>query len=489
MIGESLLDGRVFLANGDSREVLRSLPDNSIDSIVTDPPYALVSIVKRFGGAKAKPAKAGKTGAFARSSKGFMGQKWDTGETAFCREFWAECLRVLKPGGHLAAFSGTRTQHHMAVAIELAGFEIRDDILNMIARDKPARQFFASLDDAQRSALIACLDQTSFTGLAAWCYGTGFPKSHNVSKAIDRHLQVEREVVGTETMVNDMRNSALLGVGKGGERPAYERNVTVATSAEAKEWDGYGTALKPAWEPIVIARKPISEDSVAANVLRWRTGAINVGACSVGKREKPKVTDPKHGGQAHNTYGKPSGGGKLLPDGRFPANLVHDGSREVVESFPALAGAAAPVKDSEPSKASEGNITGERGRVAGAFHGDRGSAARFYYSAKADSDDRAGSRHPTVKDVGLMMWLVRLVTPKGGVVLDPFAGSGTTGEACLAEGMTAILVEREAKFCDDIRRRMALFYAGPEERRNAFIAATGKVKDTSDLPLFGVAAE
>lgn len=494
MIGESLLDGRVFLANGDSREVLRGLPDNSIDSIVTDPPYALTSIVQRFGAEDAAPAKVGATGAFARASAGFMGQKWDTGETAFCREFWAECLRVLKPGGHLAAFSGTRTQHHMATAIEFAGFEIRDDILNMITGDEPARRFFDSLDDEQRSALVKCLDETSFTGLAAWCYGTGFPKSHNVSKAIDKHLGAEREKVRIDaSAVGNMkaRQNSRPFIEAAKAKGYHEVAGKVAATAEAREWDGYGTALKPAWEPIVIARKPISEKSVAANVLRWRTGALNIDGCRVETEETITATR----NVALGSSGSGVFGGAAVPGvyeqkagGRFPANLVHDGSREVVEAFPVV-GVGRAGGRSTGRNFGQGEDDGSKDLPRTGHDDQGGSSARFFYSAKADSTDRAGSKHPTVKDVDLMMWLVRLVTPKGGVVLDPFAGSGTTGEACIAEGMTAVLVEREAKFCADIRRRIALFYGGPEERRNAFIAASGKLKDPSDLPLFGMAAE
>jgi DNA modification methylase len=380
----------ITLHPGDCLDVLAQLAEHSVDSCVTDPPYHLTSIVKRFGAENAAPAKVGKTGAYARASAGFMGKQWDGGDVAFRPETWAAVFRVLKPGGHLIAFSGTRTYHRMAVAIEDAGFEIRDQI--------------------------------------GWAYGSGFPKSHNIG-------------------------------------------------------DGWGTALKPAWEPVVLARKPLI-GTVAANVQEHGTGAVNIDACRIG-------TD---GGTRGATAG-PSNGilgdglngdfGKLVPGlGRWPANLIHDGSAEVIEAFPAEAGAFAPVRGHEPSNIVN-NVYGARNRPGGVFHGDSGSAARFFYTAKADADDRIGSKHPTVKPVDLMQWLVRLVTPAGGLVLDPFAGTGTTGEAAFREGMRAVLIEREAEYQDDIRRRMKLALSGPDERRRESIKA--KTKDApADLgPLFG----
>lgn len=486
MIGEAFLNGRVFLNHGDSRDVLKTLPDNCIDSIVTDPPYALVSIVKRFGKDGAAPVKKGKgksaTGAFARASAGFMGQHWDTGETAFAVEFWAECFRVLKPGGHVAAFSGTRTAHRMTVAIEDAGFEIRDDILNMIARDEPWRLFLESLDDAQRSALARLLDDVSPSGLLAWCYGTGFPKSHDVSKALDKKLGAKRErvripaaAVGNQKARQNSRPYIEAAKATGYHEVDGNDPVTV----EALLAKGFGTALKPAWEPIVLARKPFP-GSVAENWLEHGTGGLNIDGCRVGEREKPKVTDPK---RTSNTYGEiDSPGGKLLPPGRHPANIIHDGSPDVVSLFPEAPGQLRRVGPEHGDRPSRG-IFGDFGpRPDSEPRSDGGSAARFYYSAKADSDDRIGSSHPTVKPVDLMMWLVRLVTPKGGIVLDPFAGSGSTGEAAWAEGMRCILIERETKFCADIRRRLKLILAGPDERAREALKANGKAKELADAP-------
>lgn len=365
----------VDVRHGDSREVLKSIPDCSIDSCCTDPPYALVTIVKRFGGKNAAPAKD-KDGLYKRASAGFMGQQWDTGETAFDPDFWVEVMRVLKPGAHLLAFSGTRTYHRMVCAIEDAGFEIRDQI--------------------------------------GWAYGSGFPKSHSLT-------------------------------------------------GKAEGFDGWGTALKPAWEPIVVARKPLI-GTVAANVMAHGTGALNIDACRVGVGEGKSRGDEVSADRRYTERGstnfaaKPGSRGGAS-NGRWPANIVHDGSPEVLAGFPHESGAAAPASGSTHSGPSKsGSMAGAfRGMVdrPPAFHGDSGSAARFFYTAKADASDRLGSKHPTVKPVDLMRWLCRLVTPPGGKVLDPFAGSGTTGMACMAEGFDAILIEREARFVEDIKRRIA----------------------------------
>lgn len=405
MSAETFLNGKVTLRAGDSRDVLKTLADNSIDSIVTDPPYALVSIVKRFGagGAPVKVPEGG-SGAYARASAGFMGKTWDTGETAFDPNFWTECLRILKPGGHIVAFSGTRTVHRMVCAIEDAGFEIRDSL--------------------------------------QWLYGSGFPKSHDVAKGLGKKL---------------------------------------AGPSLCEEWQGWGTALKPAVEPICLARKPLDRNkTVAANVLQHGTGAINVDGCRIHgddaqggeytvKRLKPGATLDKTGGNWRPEEGGEVFHGSMKP-GRWPANIVHDGSEEVLAAFPV-------VGDSHPP-ANEGSI--RKNRVFGVddrprdFHAgfaDAGSAARFFYTAKADADDRLGSKHPTVKPVDLMQWLCRLVTPKGGTVLDPFAGTGTTGEAAFREGFNSVLIEREPEYQADIRRRMALCLAGPEERKRESIKA------------------
>lgn len=342
---------------------------------MTDPPYALTSIVKRFG--NSNPADVARNvtdkiingqGAnpYTRAASGFMGKKWDTGETAFDPAFWANVMRVLKPGGHLIAFGGTRTYHRLAVAIEDAGFEIRDQI--------------------------------------GWLYGSGFPKSHN-------------------------------------------------------QGNGWGTALKPAWEPIVMARKPLI-GTVAANVLEHGTGAINVGACRVpssggAHREGEESQDRRYTESGATNFAARPGPRGGDPSGRWPANVIHDGSEEVLAAFPETDGQLAAVGPQHGAKKSV-NTYGDYGpRELTEPRGDSGSAARFFYSAKADAGDRLGSKHPTVKPVDLMAYLCRLITPTGGTVLDPFAGSGTTGMACMREGFNAILIEREAEYVADIKRRIA----------------------------------
>lgn len=373
------------LYHGDSRDVLKTLPDNSIDSVVTDPPYALVSIVKRFGGKNAAPAKSGVSGVYARASAGFMGQSWDTGEVAFAAEFWSEVYRVLKPGGHVVSFGGTRTYHRMTCAIEDAGFEIRDQL--------------------------------------QWLYGTGFPKSHDVSKAIDRAAGAEREVIGSKLgqpgyAATETTGRMMPGQEKGGS--AGYLDITRPATAEAEQWEGWGTALKPANEPICLARKPL-DGTVAENVLKWGTGAINIDGCRI---ELSNGDDPRLGGKgswktnkaASNVYEGGYAGKEVTSSekGRFPANILTDGSVEMPNG-----------------------------------------AQRFFYSAKASKADRGdGNNHPTVKPTDLMRYLCRLVTPPGGIVLDPFMGSGSTGKAARLEGFQFVGIEREEQYFKIAKERV-----------------------------------
>jgi site-specific DNA-methyltransferase (adenine-specific) len=433
----------VIVHHGDSREVLKGIPDASVDSCVTDAPYALTEILKRFGSPTAAAVKPGKTGAYARASAGFMGQKWDTGEAAHDAGFWSEVLRALKPGGHLVAFSGTRTQHRQVCAIEDAGFEIRDTVLDLVAADTFAMRFLASLDEEQRRAFALALEESSLGGMLAWAFGSGFPKSHN----------------------------------------------------QDGPWEGWGSALKPAFEPICVARKPMTA-TIAGNLAAHGVGALNINGCRVGTDDNldggayakaPTERGEMWGAAAGNRWRQGGAGEFVQPQGRWPANVIHDGSSEVVEAFPANAGAFAPVRGTEPSNAIT-DVYGARTRVAAQHHGDSGSAARFFYSAKADAEDRLGSKHPTVKPIDLMAWLCRLVTPPGGVILDPFAGTGTTGLAAMREGFDCILIEREAQYVADIHRRLA--WARGEGRLTALEIA--RLDDPEvhakavgdDLPLF-----
>lgn len=334
------------LLTGDCLERLRELPDASVAAVVTDPPYGL----------------------------GFMGKAWDHDVPS--ADVWREVLRVLRPGGHMVAFFGSRTYHRGAVAIEDAGFEIRDQIM--------------------------------------WIYGSGFPKSLDVSKAIDKAAGAEREVLSTRR-VQDIRG------GKYNSADAYmEHAITAPATDAARQWSGWGTALKPAHEPIVLARKPL-QGTVAANVLAHGTGAINVEACRLAiDANDPVLTASWKCNGERRTYGSFAAdeSGERRPmanaSGRWPANVTHDGSDEPC--------------------------------------GLLGDAARFFYSPKADAEDRneglprdMRNTHPTVKPVDLMRWLVKLITPPGGLVLDPFMGSGSTGKAALLDGFDFIGVDLDQK--------------------------------------------
>lgn len=479
----SFLDGKVVLHPGDCREVLRSLPDASIDSVVTDPPYALVSISKRFGKPGSAPTKDGDV--YSRASAGFMGQGWDTGETAFSVEFWAEVMRVLKPGGHLVGFGGTRAHHQMWCAIEAAGFEIRDSLLYLFDLDPIVEAFFASLDPWQQQVFLYIMDQVGPGGMLAWVYGSGFPKSHDVSKGIDKLAGVTRRVVSEGRAVKRMIPGA--DQHKDGWEKTSGRVYVPTETAPATDlaalWEGWGTALKPAWEPIVLARKPLV-GTVAETVLAHGTGALNIDGCRVeGEAWTRPASDAVGGVYGDFANDTPRSNDK----GRWPANIVHDGSAEVVAAFPSSNGAG-EARSATPTPGSVWGIGAERSSVpGGATYAASGSAARFFYSAKADKQDRMGSKHPTVKPVDLMQWLCRLVTPPGGTVLDPFAGSGSTGEAAWREGFQCVLIEREPHFQADIARRMELALAGPATRKAE--SAKARAKEVEPLPLFAEAAE
>lgn len=340
----------IDIKHGDCLDVLKTLPDNCVDAVVTDPPYGL----------------------------SFMGKKWDYDVPS--EDVWRECLRVLKPGGHLLAFAGTRTQHRMAVRIEDAGFEVRDMI--------------------------------------AWLYGTGFPKSLDVSKAIDKAAGAEREVIGINEdylrrKPNGMKTAGATAYGYSQAQQKTDARITAPATEAARQWSGWGTALKPAMEPITVARKPLI-GTVAANVLAHGTGAINVKGCKVGDEVLPSAI----AGQAK--VGTFERGVMVTPErvGRFPANVIHDGSEEPVALM--------------------------------------GDAARFFYCAKASPKDRgAGNNHPTVKPTDLMRYLARLVTPPNGTILDPFMGSGSTGKAAKLEGFGFVGIEREAEYIEIAKARIA----------------------------------
>jgi DNA modification methylase len=418
------------IIHGDCFDVLKNIPDSSIDLILTDPPYGL----------------------------SFMGKNWDHGVPGV--QFWIEALRVAKPGAHLFAFGGTRTFHRLAVAIEDAGWEIRDTIM--------------------------------------WVYGSGFPKSLDVSKAIDKMAVVEcpacngigkntelesweewikktqdyggtrkewerlqdlsivecpacngtgkvrganREVVGVETRYNEA--SGIVSAGRD-ERTLIERKITVPATEAAKQWQGWGTALKPAFEPITVARKPLT-GTVAENVLQWGTGGINIDGCRVECEGKPVFINGVERDRNRSSYdtGGSNRTGKITTQGRWPANLIHDGSEEVVGLFP----------ETKSGKMKEGQIRtskplfGSKTDHIAETYGDSGSAARFFYCAKASKSERGeGNTHPTVKPLGLMKYLITLGLPPGGIVLDPFCGSGTTALACKELGRNYICIEKELEY-------------------------------------------
>lgn len=484
---QSFLDGRVTLHAGDCLDVLDAMPANSVDAVITDPPYHFDTIVARFGGADAAPAKSnGETGVFARASAGFMGKDWDGGDIAFRPETWAKVLRVLKPGGHLAAFSAPKCVHKMAFGIEAAGFEVRDRIVHLFDPDPAMRAFLESLTPAQADALFRIADRFGALGEAFWIFGSGFPKSHDVAKAIDKAFGTKGETVPQGAPVRRMIPSA--DQHKNGwektDGREYQPGAYAAGSPEAETWQGWGTALKPAYEPIVIARKPIAESSVARQVLKTGTGGINVDAGRVGTERTVTRRNGDSGG--NGAFGRDE---RIFErenlEGRFPANLSHDGSSSVATGFPETLGGAAGGQSGRDSVGASvvydgGFTSGGRGSRADRATHDSGSAARFFYSAKADAHDRIGSGHPTVKPLDLMRWLARMLTPPGGTILDLFAGTGTTGEAAFLEGFSAILIEREAEYRADIARRMDLVLAGDGPRRRE--AARAKAERRGDAP-------
>ena len=343
-------------------------------------------------------------------------------------EVWKLCLDLLAPGGYLCAFGGSRTHHRLATAIEDAGFEVRDTLV--------------------------------------WLHSQGFPKSLNVSAAIDRKLGAASVQQGYGKSVARLSTVA----GFAGDRgQVYERiqiPITAPASPQAHQWAGYGTALKSAVELIVLARKPLS-GTVAENVLEYGVGGLNIDGC--------RVEGPMDGvwGTSNATIALDDDGGRMFnaspgardyrtephPAGRWPANFLHDGSPEVLDGFPNSKGSQAKgvyrrVTGSIYDFYSPETLAANEEYV-GRGYCDDGSAARYFYCAKASKAERNGSKHPTVKPLALMRWLIRLVTPPGGLVLDPFAGTGTTGEAARREGRDYILIEKDPAYFDDLKNRLA----------------------------------
>jgi DNA modification methylase len=448
---------------GDCLEVMKTLPENSIDSIVTDPPYEL----------------------------GFMGKKWDNSGIAYSVPMWKECLRVLKPGGHLLSFSGTRTYHRMAVAIEDAGFEVRDMI--------------------------------------EWVYGSGFPKSLNIGKAVDKLQGNKREVVGNSRAGSKDRNGykgdmAIMPF----ETETIDLDITKGTS----EWEGWGTALKPAHEPICLARKPLQEKTVAENVLKYGTGGINIDESRVeyqGKEDFENTLKSNTGNIAGGTFkcsSKSMAKEEVITQlGRFPANLIHDNSEEVRECFPesSVTGKRSQKSINNCIESRKEKVGNSQCDVGGNIkkiteYTDKGSSARFFksilYYPKASKSERnkgcegleekeqphstnmkcancglpvlsgtgqsckcenkveirnkAKNNHPTVKPIALMEYLIKMITPKGGVVLDPFAGSGSTLVAAKENDFNFIGIELTEEYIPIIEAR-----TGCEIIKPSFYSTTG----------------
>lgn len=342
----------------------------------------------------------------------FMGKGWDHGVPGV--EFWQEILRVLKPGAHLLAFGGTRTFHRLMVNIEDAGFEIRDTLM--------------------------------------WVYGSGFPKSQNVSKVIDKQAGVEFEKYPASGV------GFMNAEGRGGYNVTKNQLVQVGESTEeAKQWEGWGTALKPAWEPIIMARKPLSEKTIAKNVLKWGTGAINIDGCRIHSED---VSGPRkrHGGGIKgnaSSYELPDSKNDI-PPGRFPANLIHDGSDEVEQGFPITGSPRKARKGKRGGSSWHGRESFGTPEKEGVWPEDTGgSASRFFYCSKASKKDRADyNNHPTVKPTDLMRYLCRLVTQPGGHVLDPFMGSGSTGKGAVLEGFRFTGIDLEDEYVEIARKRI-----------------------------------
>jgi DNA modification methylase len=433
----------IDLRLGDCIEVLKTLPDNSVDSIVTDPPYGL----------------------------SFMGKKWDYDVPSV--DIWKECLRVLKPGGHLLSFGGSRTYHRMAVAIEDAGFEVRDQIM--------------------------------------WIYGQGFPKSHNIGKAIDKIQGNEREVVGDNP--NHRKTSGLLELG-------FQDGKESSTITKGQsEWEGWGTSLKPAHEPICMARKPLTEKSIAENVLKHGTGGINIDGSRISFNANDKF-DIRRYNEYHDTFSSyednGSANGKYVvnepnQEGRFPANIMfectcdevipgdkgeikiskyntdgydntHEWGFDVSKAVRKTRTDTADThtnpncpcyildqqsgKLNKQGKSKTDNKSGWQNDYVGGngvnpverklYLNDNGNgASRFFYSAKVSKKERGeGNVHPTVKPIKLMEYLITLVTPKGGVVLEPFMGSGSTGIAAKNLGMSFIGIEKEEEYFEIAKQRI-----------------------------------
>lgn len=422
---DPVIIGDAELWNGDCLEVMARMPENSIAAIVCDPPYLLNFMGK----------------AFDKQHKSLPGANEGQKMQAWHARWVKEAFRILKPGGYLAAFGGDRTHHRLLVAMEDAGFELRQNCY--------------------------------------WAFGAGFPKSQNAGKALDRKAGAKRDVVGKYMAPRQSERGIFRDEWPAGSyeqhgkiaAPPTTTHITAPATEAARKWEGFGSALKPAVEPICVGRKPMI-GTLAENLLEWGTGAINIDGCRIGTEER---TYKGSGAQPHklNAHGKGDtgigymdGSGKDLEftaTGRYPAHLLHDNSPEVVAMFPVTtSGKLLPSHNAKPSTGWSGGS--REGRIHNEFGGDSGSAARFfqscpydaddhnplYYSGKASQHDRTEgttkNNHISVKNTSLMRWLVRLFLPPGETVLDPFMGSGSTLKAALLENKTCIGIEMDPEY-------------------------------------------
>jgi site-specific DNA-methyltransferase (adenine-specific) len=393
------------ILHGNNLDVLPTLADNSIDSIVTDPPYEL----------------------------GFMGKKWDSSGIAYSVELWQQCLRVLKPGGHLLSFGGTRTYHRMVVAIEDAGFEIRDMI--------------------------------------SWISNKTFPKSQNIAKAIDKQAGARDHVAKGFLVAGEYNNRQLQGPDTAYQDPAL-------VTPEAQQWDGWGTGLKPTVEPIVMARKPV-EGTVANNVLTYGTGGLNIDGSRIGHDDSVNLNTMQRQ-QANNPirFGGAKPGDVISmykPEGRWPANIILDPyTAELLDEQSGTTNASKTKSLDNRQTFSNEVYSGGLGLHSPAnSHNDTGGASRFFYVAKASKRDRNEgidlNNHPTVKPTTLMEYLIKLVTPPNGTVLDPFTGSGSTGKAAILQGFDFIGIEMTEEYLPIIEGRLkhaqAMFAQAKEQEQ------------------------
>lgn len=474
---------------GDCLDKLKELPDNSVDAIVTDPPYGLGKepdirevmsnwIEKDF---------------HKESGGGFMGKDWDSFVPSPI--YWKECLRVLKPGGHILCFAGTRTQDLMGIALRFAGFEIRDCIMFCYGQGfpkslniskaidkKPKGKLseFAKILKSKRIELGLSLseaDKLITNGSTMYSFLEGrnvngifslYPPNKRYYEKIKEHFGI----IGWDDIVeNNLEETGIkegnYGYQKNNERWQKETIIKESSTDAAKQWEGWGTALKPAYEPIILARKPLSESTVAENVLKYGTGGINIDGCRVETEET--ITNHSRSAEASISKGKYGDSkeqkthqteGQSL--GRWPANFLHEGSEEVVGLFPETTSGKPGIR----RKPHETNAMSGRLNLTGRVEtgiGDSGSAARFFYCAKASKKDRdegcgnleKKNNHETVKPTSLMQYLCRLITPPHGIILDPFMGSGSTGKAAMYEGFDFIGIEKEEEYFKIAEKRIA----------------------------------